>query len=61
MKRDMWIIVAVVIIVAFLFRVGSFKREHPLSYDESVYPKLAVQIMNDPANYNTVDLYNMEA
>lgn len=61
MKKDMWIIVAAVIVVAFLFRVGSFKREHPLSYDESVYPKLAVQIMNDPSDYNTVDLYNLEA
>jgi 4-amino-4-deoxy-L-arabinose transferase-like glycosyltransferase len=60
MKREaVWIIVALMII-AFMFRIGSFKREHPLSYDESVYPKLAVQIMNNPADYNTMDLYQVE-
>jgi 4-amino-4-deoxy-L-arabinose transferase-like glycosyltransferase len=57
MKKDILIILVVFIVLAFFFRIGSFKREHPLSFDESVYPKLAVQISENPANYNTKGIY----
>ncbi|MBD3426744.1 MAG: phospholipid carrier-dependent glycosyltransferase [Candidatus Omnitrophica bacterium] len=58
-KETIWIIIALMVI-ALMTRIGSFKKKHPLSYDESVYPRLAVQIMEDPSNYNTQDLYEYE-
>jgi 4-amino-4-deoxy-L-arabinose transferase-like glycosyltransferase len=58
-KDAIWIVLALMLVTFFL-RVDSFKRKHPLSYDESVYPKLAVQIMDNPANYNTMGLYQHE-
>jgi len=58
MKKDISVILIFLVIVTFIVRVGSFKKEHPLTYDEIVYPTLAAQISENPANYNTIGLYN---
>ncbi|MFH1878458.1 MAG: glycosyltransferase family 39 protein [Candidatus Omnitrophota bacterium] len=61
MKKNNIILILLVVFAASLFiRSESFKKKHSLSYDESVYPRIAVQIIKNPAEYNTVNLYNSE-
>jgi len=58
-KRLVIIILAALFIAIFLLRVESFNKKHSLTYDETVYAVLAAQIMENPANYNTIGLYNV--
>jgi len=60
MKRDISIALIILVVIAFLIRVEGVKTSHPLTYDEKVYPQLAVQISKDPANYNTIGIYQKE-
>ncbi len=57
MKKDIMIIVAVLMILTFSVRLGSFAKKHPLSYDETVYATLAVSLQNGLSDYNTIPLY----
>lgn len=56
-RKDLLITVAALVIMAFLFRVDGFKKEHPLSFDEQVYPFLAMQMIKAPGTYNTIAIY----
>jgi 4-amino-4-deoxy-L-arabinose transferase-like glycosyltransferase len=58
MRKDISIILVILIAISFFFRIGSIKKEHPLTYDEIVYPALAAQKAENPANYNTIGIYN---
>ncbi|MDD3089227.1 MAG: glycosyltransferase family 39 protein, partial [Candidatus Omnitrophica bacterium] len=51
------ILAAVLVAAAYMIRFDSFKKEHPLSFDESVYSILAVQMTNSPGTYNTIAIY----
>ena len=61
MKRDVSVILVCLIVVVFFIRIGSFSREHNLTYDEVVYSTLAAQISENPANYNTMGLYQRDS
>lgn len=58
MIKNISITLIAVMVCAFLLRVGSFEKKHPLTYDETVYFVLASQLMRDPGLYNTKVLYN---
>ena len=60
MKRDISIILIGLLIIVFFVRIGSYSKKHNLTYDEVVYSTLAVQIIENPANYNTVGLYQRD-
>ncbi|MBD3296621.1 MAG: phospholipid carrier-dependent glycosyltransferase [Candidatus Omnitrophica bacterium] len=57
MKKELSVILVILIIAAFFARVGSFEREHPLTFDEIVYSNLAMQMMEPPLTYNTRAIY----
>ena len=57
MKKIPVIIVIVLAAGMFLFRIGSFYKEHPFSFDEQVYGTLAAEVTQNPLNYNTKALY----
>jgi len=57
MRKIFYIIMPVLMAIIVITRVESYEKEHPRSFDESVYPLLASQLFVDPANYNTVGLY----
>jgi 4-amino-4-deoxy-L-arabinose transferase-like glycosyltransferase len=61
MKKDISIILVCLIVIVFFIRIGSFSKEHNLTYDEVVYSTLAVQIIENPANYNTIGLYRRDS
>ena len=52
-----WAIVLLLAVAVFIVRSDSFKKEHPLSFDESVYSVLAAQMIKTPGVYNTVSIY----
>ncbi len=55
--KDAVIIVAALIVIAFISRIDNFKEGHPLSFDETVYPFLATQMIETPGVYNTIAIY----
>jgi 4-amino-4-deoxy-L-arabinose transferase-like glycosyltransferase len=57
MKKELSVVLVVLIIAAVFARAGSFEREHPLTFDEIVYSDLAAQMVEPPLTYNTRRIY----
>lgn len=52
-----FILIAVLIAASFMLRIESFEKEHPMTFDESVYCMLAAQMIKSPGTYNTIAIY----
>ena len=58
MKKELSIALLALVLAVFVIRGGSFEKKHPLTFDEIVYPNLAVQLTQAPPTYNTIAIYN---